>query len=396
VNHQPMIVDAGARRAARRMLGVALVFGMVHAVVDAVSAALLTREGGIVAQGDEATLYLPGTNWWDLYLLYSAIAFGLQFPIGAWLDRLRSYRGAVVAAMGMLAAGMSVGHAAPAAAIALVALGNAVFHVGAGAFVLRLAPRRAALAGVFVGPGAIGLAAGMWMQRAYPDLWEVICLGLLAAGAIAVLTLGAFSIRTVSDDDQQFPADSYENSPLSLRERVRERASSSMDMRFLAAVCLMALLLSIALRASVGLIVGQVHGGEAAVLWGLAIAACAGKMLGGLVADRFAWLATSVVTLLLSLPLLSVFVGDAASAVTGMVLFQMTMPVTLMAVYRILPREPGLSFGLASLALLVGAAPAFLLSGILPHVQLVLAALILVSVPAVVIGLRTWTRSKFD
>jgi FSR family fosmidomycin resistance protein-like MFS transporter len=369
------------------MLGVALVFGVIHAVVDGVCVALLTREGGMAASGgSHAVLYLPGTTWWDLYFLYNAIAFGAQFSIGAWVDRWGLYRAAALGSLGILAAGVIVGHAAPAAAIMLVGLGNALFHVGAGALVMRLSPCRATAAGVFVGPGAIGLAAGIWFPHAYPDFWPMIGLGLLALSAAAALVLGALSTTTRGDGaagrTRPLPgSDAPLPGPLGLGVR-------------LAVVCLAALLLSIALRSAVGMAVGQIHRDAKDILWCLAIAACAGKMLGGFAADRFGWMVTSVAMLLLSIPLLSVLADDGTAAVAGMLLFQMTMPVTLMAVFRIFPRGPGLAFGLASLALLIGAVPSFLLSDIRPGVHLVLLALLLVSAPALVVGLWPMARSN--
>ncbi len=380
---EAQITDAGVGRVARGVLGVALVFGVIHAIVDAVCVALLTRESGMAASGSgEAALYLPGTTWWDLYLLYYAIAFCTQFSIGALVDRWGLYRAAALGSLGLLAAGVTVGHTAPAAAIVLVALGNAVFHVGAGALVLRLSPGRTSAAGVFVGPGAIGLAAGIWLQQEYAEFWPGISLALLAVSAVVSLALGALSIAT--DCQSERPA-SAESAPVPGRLAPRKH---------LVAVCLAALLLSIALRSATGLAVGQVHRSEIDELWGLAIAACAGKMLGGFAADRFGWIVTGVAILLLSMPLLSIFVDDGTSAVVGMALFQMTMPVTLMAVYRIFPREPGLAFGLASLALLIGAVPSFLLPDVWPGIHLVLSVLLLLSVPALVVGLLPLVRSR--
>lgn len=42
-----------------------------------------------------------------------------------------------------------------------------------------------------------------------------------------------------------------------------------------------------------------------------------------------------------------------------MLVFQMTMPVTLVAVLRVMPARPGLAFGLPCLALVAGALPTF-------------------------------------
>jgi hypothetical protein len=46
-------------------------------------------------------------------------------------------------------------------------------------------------------------------------------------------------------------------------------------------------------------------------------------------------------------------------SLAGLVLFNMAMPLTLCATAALLPRDPGLAFGLTTLALLVGTAPLF-------------------------------------
>jgi hypothetical protein len=68
-----------------------------------------------------------------------------------------------------------------------------------------------------------------------------------------------------------------------------------------------------------------------------------------------------VLALFIAAPLLSLWVEHGAAVLVGMVLLEATMPVTLLALYRAIPAEPGLAFGLAALALLAGAVPVFLL-----------------------------------
>jgi FSR family fosmidomycin resistance protein-like MFS transporter len=363
-------------------LAVAVAFGAMHAVVDAVSVAVLAQESGMGAGGEEAAFHLNGTGGWDLYLLYSGLAFGAQLPIGVLADRWGLYRAAVPIALAALAAALAAHHAAPLAAIVLVGLGNAAFHVGAGASVLKLVPRRASAIGVFVGPGAVGLAAGIRLPQDCPGQWAAIAWGLLAASLAGWLAIAVFSR----------PLGLREEPPTADDEKCESRTES--PGKRLALVCLAALVAAIALRSTAGLTAGQIHSGEEALLGALAIAACGGKMLGGFVADRFGWLATSVVTLLISLPLLSLCGGHGLAAVAGMVLFQMTMPVTSIALYRLLPREPGLAFGLASLALLLGAIVVFLHPDPWPQANLALAGLILVSIPTVVLGIRPLTAGR--
>ena len=63
----------------------------------------------------------------------------------------------------------------------------------------------------------------------------------------------------------------------------------------------------------------------------------------------------------LSVPLLGLFPNSQALCLVGLVLFNIPMPVTLAAVADLLPYNPGLAFGLTTLALLVGVVPVFLL-----------------------------------
>jgi hypothetical protein len=96
--------------------------------------------------------------------------------------------------------------------------------------------------------------------------------------------------------------------------------------------------------------------------------------------------------MLLSASLLA-FSGQPALAIAGMLTLQMTMPVTLLAVYRALPDEPGFAFGLTTLALLAGALPVFVLPWPWLAQSWVSLMLIAVSVTALLIGLPPILRS---
>jgi FSR family fosmidomycin resistance protein-like MFS transporter len=159
-----------------------------------------------------------------------------------------------------------------------------------------------------------------------------------------------------------------------------------------AVVCSGAVFLSIAIRSANGHGVGMVHEGNADILWGLAIAACAGNVLGGFVADRFGWVATCVLALVVSAPLLSFFVDRGAAVILGMAIFQMTMPVTLTAVGRVFPGEAGLAFGLAAFAVLAGTVPAYLCPAEWITPRPLLFSLPLISAAAILVGLPPIVR----
>ena len=82
-----------------------------------------------------------------------------------------------------------------------------------------------------------------------------------------------------------------------------------------------------------------------------------GKALGGIISDRLGWIETSVGALLISAPLIA-FAGPAG-IIAGLFVFQMTMPVTLVAAVKVFPKKPAFAFGLTCLALVGGAIPTF-------------------------------------
>ena len=96
------------------------------------------------------------------------------------------------------------------------------------------------------------------------------------------------------------------------------------------------------------------------VMTGLFIAAAvfAGKLLGGLAAGCFGRFRTSVISLGTAAVFL-VFSDQMTSALVGLLLFNMTMPVTLTALYDRFPGYPAASFGLLTFALYIGVLPVF-------------------------------------
>jgi FSR family fosmidomycin resistance protein-like MFS transporter len=123
------------------------------------------------------------------------------------------------------------------------------------------------------------------------------------------------------------------------------------------------------------------------LLLAIPVAAFGGKLTGGFLADRFGWIDLSMVALLASAPLLAFASGDLWLALPGLVLFQMTMPVTLAAALRALPAWPGFGFGILCFALVAGTLPAYLPSGWRPH-GLPLLLLVLASAAALYLALR--------
>jgi FSR family fosmidomycin resistance protein-like MFS transporter len=88
----------------------------------------------------------------------------------------------------------------------------------------------------------------------------------------------------------------------------------------------------------------------------LVLALALGKAAGGVLADRFGARLTSCVTLIAAC-VLFVFHDNAPFGILAVFFFNMTMPITLGAMMRLLPRAYGFGFGLLTFGLFLGAAP---------------------------------------
>jgi hypothetical protein len=147
------------------------------------------------------------------------------------------------------------------------------------------------------------------------------------------------------------------------------------------------LLVSISIRAFVGFAGAHECPKFPLISFGLAFAAFGGKACGGIISDRLGWIPTSVGALLLSAPLIALGGSNSSIIMLGMFFFQMTMPVTLTAVWALMPGKPAFSFGLCSLALVIGAFAAFYKPWLVFYTSSVFFGLITLSAIAILAAL---------
>ena len=347
--------------------GSATVYGGVHMLVDATTVTVVFAAIGL----HEISPALA----FGMVLLYDLLAFASQFLVGLVTDRLASPKTTLLIGLVLCALAMVLLPIEPWSAAAVAGLGNSLFHVGAGAITLYTRPGKATDAGIFVAPGALGLAFGMWIGKGGDvAIWPYIA--LLAVGAFVVTRLRDPELPYLSRDGDTAPG---ESTKLAVLPPVLGRK---------AAWIVGLLLLSIAVRSVVGM--GGCHEcpKEPLLALGIPLVAFGGKALGGIVSDRLGWIETSVGALLLSAPLIA-FGGTTPWAIlVGLLLFQMTMPVTLVAILQVMPSRPAFAFGLACLALIIGAVLTFFDPIKALYGPAVFIALIVLSATAIGVGLR--------
>lgn len=318
-------------------------YAAAHLWVDLACALLVL--GRLEGGGDAVTALL----------LYNCFAFAVQMPVGLLADTLGGGERFATLGCGLTAMAWVLPGLIPAAVCA--GLGNACFHVGGGLYTLNGSEKCGPL-GLFVSPGALGVALGTLLAAGDTLPAPVVVLPLLGLGA-ALLRWGRGA----------------PNSPLDLAPEGGTEA-------LLPLLCLFAV---VVLRSFAGTLFDFPWKGELPLV--LACATAGGKAAGGLLADRLgsrrtAWLS------LVPAAVCFLLAGRAGPGLAAVCLFNMTMPLTLWGAARRLPGARGFAFGLLTFALFLGVVPSLLGYVLLPGGPLSAALAAACSLPLLLLGLR--------
>ena len=227
----------------------------------------------------------------------------------------------VVAAM-TLTFGAAVCRLLPVLGVILIALGNSLFHVAGGRFVILNAKGKAGPLGLFVAPGAAGLYIG-GILNAFEWLFCI----LLCLNTVAICV----GLQDVI-----------------LTEHSKQRCH---DKKYYLAVALV--LICIVCRAASGSVQFPGKNIPEILSWLPVLMVFTGKSLGGFIGDRFGYIAAGTLALL-SGTLCLTFCSNPAGYVVGQMLMNLLMPLTLWQLTKLIPDFPGLAFGLAATVLVPG------------------------------------------
>ena len=334
-------------------------FTILHPLVDACS----------------VTVLVVGGMSWQRVLMYNALAFALQFPLGVALDaRPRWVKGVFVASLALTLAGVGlcaivlgayggfIETALPWVALALACVGNALFHLSAGKAVLDAHEGRGGPIGLFVSTGALGLFAGMKLAGMY-GLW--CCLGfgaaLAAVGAMAVWWLWRSCGRCGNRDGVRMVrlALRASRNPDKTQISFENDCGAEQSPRPTVAWCVLvlaALFALVAWRSRAGLLAGGMTNAAglgfalagAAVTW-------AGKAAGGYLGDRFGrWIVTAA-SVVGSLSLCFICRPEQAALWLALLFVaQLATGPVLSLMYDKSDKASGTAFGLNGLALFTG------------------------------------------
>lgn len=280
-------------------------------------------------------------QWFMCLLLYNFFAFAMQMPLGLLADRMRMTR--TLAALGCVLVAASPSLAAfPLVFSSVAGLGNALFHVGAGRDVLIGRNGSFSSLGIFVSPGAAGIFLGTLAGK---------------AGTIPTLAVSGVLIAFAAAIFIAVPA-LWDESRMTIPKQTGPIFGKGEAGRVLIFM-LCSLFLVVCLRSYVGMTLSFPWKGTGNYALYLLIAVVCGKAAGGILADRFGPLKTSFASLFLC-GVLFLFYRQALCGILAVFLFNMTMPITLGGVARLLKASPGFAFGILTFGLFVGLIPIFL------------------------------------
>lgn len=312
-----------------------------HLLVDGVCGAVLCR------YAINEPYYEPIVYWFSVY---TVIAFGLQGIMGLLLDvRPGFIRSGLIAAALLLCLG-TVPSFDIMWQVIFIGLGNCLFHVAGGIYVLR-AYDTFFEPGVFVCSGAVGLGLGLNGIVGESLMAAVLVLAVLIT--VRVIRSESFERKLSGDDIAKMPHTSVcsggiaaQTSDGHLHCFAETPADENLAPQWQLGCCAFFLLSCVMLR---GFSTGET------LFLPVMILPCvfaAGKLCGGFVCDKIGYRRTILIIFLLGF--VSLQVQDAVCSLLFIFSCNMTMPLTLRLLHWCKRERPGMMFGLAAACLVPG------------------------------------------
>lgn len=303
-----------------------LVYSTIHFVVD-FSCAVLVNNIITPKLAGSFSLFLA-------IVIYNFFAFAIQLPIGILADKIN--KNALCSALGCILVILAFGIPKFGMVSCLIAgIGNAMFHIGGGIDVLNISNKKAALSGIFVSTGALGIFLGSKVTQIKFNI-NYFSIFVLLLSTITLIWLYTQLKNKLNNEETRIPN-------INKKELI----------------IIICLILTVCIRSYVGSILSFSWKSNYILALFFVLGVILGKMFGGILGDKFGFIKVSVSSLILSAIL---FIGAFYSSICGILavlLFNMTMPITLTALTNIFNNNKGLAFGLLTFALFLGAVPIF-------------------------------------
>ena len=278
---------------------------------------------------------------WLVPFIYDLLAFVPQILFGAISDYFAKIPfgiiGVAMMTVGLLLSSFAGLPVLPTTII--IAIGNAFAHINGAEVTLRSGKGKITPAAVFVSGGSFGVVAGKVLASYTVPAWVVLVIALTAIPMILI----AEKYRTKADEKNDIPCKAFRyanpNLPVWLITII---ATFVVMVRSFMGYCIptswnTTLLQAVLLFSFMGI----------------------GKALGGVLVDKIGMRKTILISTIGAIPFLIFGNEIMIISLIGLLLFSMTMAITLAILVSAYPKNPGVAFGFTTIGLFLGVLPVF-------------------------------------
>ncbi len=312
-----------------------------------------------------------GAYWWIIALLYDAFAFLPQSLIGIIADKLpKICYGVIGFAMVLIAMLLPFGWFS----VIIIALGNALIHVDGAEKTLLNSGGKITPNALFVGGGSFGVITGRLLGKLYNSYMIIIPL-LLILLSIVFLLVFTYDKKVAQNPENE--TDKIISVPDVANDKIPE------------ALLTLIIIFAVAVRGYIGYAIPtgwSVNNFHLIILYSYM---GFGKILGGIATDKLGYKKATIISIVGALPFLLFGNTFPLISLTGVLLYSMSMPITVGIIYSKFPTSPGFAFGITTIGLFIGSAPEFFFS--LPNLitqQIVVAILSIIVLTLILISLK--------
>lgn len=301
----------------------------VHFVTEVICFYILGKE-----TGNSAFL-------WLFPLVYDCLSFVPQSPIGYLSDKFKKLNSGLIGIILLALAGVCFwlkAFPSPYIPLVILCIGNCFTHIGGAEVTLRASEGRLSHSSIFVSGGSFGVITGRLLAGSFVPYWAII---LLALSAIPFTLLAQMYKDEADKADNPCEKFNYANPKIP------------------AGIIIVTATLIVIVRGYMGYGIPTSWNKTVFQTIMLFVTMGIGKAAGGIIADAFGVKKTALISAALALPFLMAGNEHMMISLIGVMLFSMTMSITLALLVSVLKKTPGLAFGFTTIGLFVGTMPIF-------------------------------------
>jgi len=278
---------------------------------------------------------------WMCPFLYDTLAFVPQSIIGYISDKYPKINmgiiGTILLEIGLVTYSLNL---LPGlfTEIIIMCLGNACIHINGAEITLRSSQGKLSHSAIFVAGGSFGVIMGKLLAKTHISFWLISIIGLTM---IPFIMLAEYYRKEL---DEKSSCEKFNYHSKKIKPEL---------------IIILAVIIVI-VRGYMGYALPTSWNKTTIQTVMLFCTMGIGKALGGILSDSFGMRKVALFSMILALPFL--LIGDKLMVVSliGVLMFSMTMSITLGLLVSVLKQNPGLAFGLTTIGLFLGTVPIFI------------------------------------